>query len=660
MRNFIHNTIAGINSVHTYAAHKAVHTMALAQQQYSSSNSIIQSAAPSSVVVVENNTVTPHRTAVGTPTSQKLSPQTMNPLRQQVASASGQLASPSKDNESGNEGRGRGGRDHSREREQRGEGRPIKGKEKRADVNIASTIVTMVTSSNSDSNHIKHQAAAASSNEKEYQRTVVATASPLTTVVAASNPHNFLLPGTTPAALTSPPISSPAMALGGLNLSALPTAAPLTISALSNQLLASTGLPAAGAITATGISTPTGGLLSPILYGNNPFLTVLGSSPSLSIAAASSQPAAASLLQATAATLNQPTAQTGTNVGGVNLQLIKQLQEKINAHLQAIPSNQRGDIGSAGASMLATAAQGGFGRTPLQQALLASGLDHGLSKRERLLESMLMSKTPVYCIASPPEVLASDVLKSEHTIEYIDTRRKISNSRCSSGNESGCSAENEPVTVSDGGNLDQKPEIAKESRGGQSSTRAVGSQSLMSSRTTEAEVTNSLIRGCVSNNTHLLASPSLSTVAISKTTPISSSQAATVTARVAHPQALSGLSLLNTTPSFSLPTTAQIQQQTGFPLLSYTAAVPPTTAAALTPTFSSPLKGYYIMLNPLATAAAGAAVAGGSAAVQPIMIAAAAGGTAAASPTVCGGTTAIQVPGLTAAASLVFLHLLLL
>jgi hypothetical protein len=332
--------------------------------------------------------------------------------------------------------------------------------------------------------------------------------------------------------------------------------------------------------------------------------------------------------------------------------LIKQLQEKINLHLQAIPSNQRGDISSAGASMLATAAQGGFGRTPLQQALLASGLDHGLSKRERLLESLLMSKTPVYCIASPPEVLASDVLKSEHTIEYIDTRRKT---RCSSGNESGCSAENEPVTASDSGNLDQKPEMAKESRGGQSS-RAVASQSLMSSRTTEAnKVTTSLIRGCVSNNTHLLAS-SLSTVshsAISKSTPISSSQTATVMAGVTPPQVLSGLSLLNTTPSsFSLPTTAQIQQQTGLPLLSYAAAVPPTTAAALTPTLSSPLKGYYIMLNPLATAAAGAAVAGGSAAVQPIMIAAAAGGTAAASPTVCGGTTAIQVPALTAAASL--------
>lgn len=613
--------------------------MALAQQQYSSSNSIIQSAAPSSVVVMENNTIIPHRTAV-TPTSQKLSPQTNSPLLQQVAS--GQLAvSPSKDSESGNEGRG-GGRDHSREREQRGEGRPRKGKERRTDVSIAST-VAMVSGSNSDSNPVKHQAAA-SLNEQH----VVAAASPLTTI-AASNPPNFLLPGTTPA-LTSPPMSSPALPLGGLNLSALPTA-PLTIGALSNQLL--TGLPAA-AITATGISTPTGGLLSPILFGNNPFLTILGSSPSLSAAAAAaSQPAAANILQATAATLNQPATQAGTNVGGVNLQLIKQLQEKINAHLQAAPSNQSGDISGAGASVLATAS-GGFGRTPLQQALLASGLDHGLSKRERLLESLLLSKTPVYCIASPPEVLASDALPSEHTIEYIDTRRKTSSSRRSSGNESRCS-EKEPVIVSEGGNLDQK-EVAMGSRGGQSS-RAVASQNPMSSgKTTEAKVTTSLIKdaaGFVSNNTHLLASPSLtvSHSLLPKTTQTSSSSSQVTTTAGRTPQVLSRLSL-NTTPlSFSLPTTAQIQQ-TGLPLLSYAAAVPPTTAAALTPTLPSPLKGYYVMLNPLATAAAGAAAAGGATAVQPIMIAAAAGGTAAASPTVCGGTTAIQVPALTAAASL--------
>lgn len=579
--------------------------------------------------------MTPHRTAV-TPTPQKLSPQTNSPLLQQVVS--GQLAaSPSKDSESGNEGRGE--RDHSREREQRGEGRPRKGKERRTNVSIAST-VAMVTSSNSDSSPIKLQAAA-SSNEQR----VIATAAPLTTL-AASNPPNFLLPGTTPA-LTSPPMSSPALPLGGLNLSALPTA-PLTIGALSNQVL--TGLPGA-AITATGISTPTGGLLSPILFGNNPFLTVLGSSPSLSTAAAASQPAAASILQATAANLNQPAAQAGTNVGGINLQLIKRLQEQINAHLQASPSSsQRGGVSGASASVLATAT-GGFGRTPLQQALLASGLDHGLSKRERMLESLLLSKTPIYCIASPPEVLASDALPSEHTIEYIDTRRNTSSSRRSSGNESRCS-EREPVAASDGGSLHRK-EVVIGSRGGQSS-RAVSSQNLMSSNVTEAKVTTSLIKdpaGGVSNNTHLLASPSLTAAQslLPKTTQTSSSQAPTAAGGTS--QVLSRLSLSATPSPFSLPTTAQIQQ-TSLPLLSYPAAVPPTTAATLTPTLPSPLKGYYIMLNPLATAAAGAAAAGGATAVQPIMIAAAAGGTAAASPTVCGGTTAIQVPALTAAASL--------
>ena len=598
--------------------------MALAQQQYSSSNSIIQSAAPSSIVVMENTT-TPHRTAV-TPNLQKLSPHT-NPLLQQVAS--GQLVSPSKDGEVSNDRRG--GRDQSREREQRGEGRPRKGKEKREDVNIAT--ITMGTSSSSDSSLIKQQAAALSNPKAEKVQPVVTAASPLTTV-AASNPPNVLLPGTT--TLTSPPMTSPAMALGGLNLSALPTA-PLAIGALSNQLLA--GLPAA-AIAPTGISTPTG-LLSPILFGNNPFLTVLGSSPSLSTAAAASQPAAASILQATAATLNQPAA-AGTNLGGINLQLIKQLQEKISTHLQAIPSSQRRDISSS-ASMLATAT-GGLGRTPLQQALLASGLDQELSKRERLLESLLMSKTPIYCIASPPEVLVSDALPSEHTIEYIDTQRKTSSSRCSSGNESRCS-ENEPVRVIGSGDLDQK-ERAKENRGGQSSRSAVN-QSLISSKTTEAKVATSLIRDSAGSASHLLTSPSL-TIAhslLSKATPTPSLQAATA------PPVLSGLSLNTTPSSFSLPTTTQIQQ-TGLPLLSYAAAVPPTTAAALTPTLSSPLKGYYIMLNPLATAAAGAAAAGGATAVQPIMIAAAAGGTAAASPTVCGGTTAVQVPALTAAASL--------
>lgn len=634
--------------------------MALAQQQYSSSNSVIQSAAPSSVVAMENNTTTSvprHRTSV-TPNSQRLSPQTNSPLLQQVTVASGQLVSPSKDSgESGNGGRG--GREllQSKEREQqRGEGRPGKRKERRADVSInASSMVppiTMVTRSSSDSSSIKQQTAASSSVKAEMaQQHVVTTVSPLTTV-AASNPLNILLPAGTTPALTSPPMTSisPAMALGGLNLSALPTA-PLTVSALSNQLLAA-GLPAA-AITPTGISTPTlsGGLLSPILFGSNPFLTVLGSAPSLSsAAAAASQPAAASnVLQATAATLNQPAAQAGTNLGGINLQLIKQLQEKISAHLQAIPNSgqQGGGISSAGAASMLATAPGGLGRTPLQQALLASGIDQGLSKRERLLESLLMSKTPVYCIASPPEMLVSDASPSEHTIEYIDTQRKTSSSRRSSGNESRCS-QNEPVKVSGSGGLDRK-ETAKGRRDGPSYRTAAASQSLMSSNMTEATMATSFVRDSVSNSSHLLGSPlnslTIARSSLSKPTPTTSSQAATVTAG-GIPPVLSGLSLNATPSSLSLPgTTAQIQQTAaGLPLLSYAAAVPRTTVAALTPTLSSPLKGYYIMLNPLATAAAGAAAAGGAAAVQPIMIAAAASGTAAASPTVCGGTTAIQVP----------------
>ena len=635
--------------------------MALAQQQYSSSNSVIQSAAPSSVVAMENNTTTSvprHRTSV-TPNSQRLSPQTNSPLLQQVTVASGQLVSPSKDSsESGN--RGGGGREllQSKEREQqRGEGRPGKRKERRADVSInaSSTVppISMVTRSSSDSSPIKQQTAASSSVKAEMaQQHVVTTVSPLTTV-AASNPLNILLPAGTTPALTSPPMTSisPAMALGGLNLSALPTA-PLTVSALSNQLLAA-GLPAA-TITPTGISTPTlsGGLLSPILFGSNPFLTVLGSAPSLSsAAAAASQPTAASnVLQATAATLNQPAAQAGTNLGGINLQLIKQLQEKISAHLQAIPnSGQRGgDISSAGAASMLATAPGGLGRTPLQQALLASGIDPGLSKRERLLESLLMSKTPVYCIASPPEVLVSDASPSEHTIEYIDTQRKTSSSRRSSGNESRCS-QNEPVKISGSGGLDQK-ETAKRRRDGPSYRTAAASQSLTSSNMTEATMATSFVRDSVSNSSHLLGSPLNSlTIAhslLSKPTPTTSSQAATVTAG-GIPPVLTGLSLSATpSSSLSLPgTTTQIQQTAaGLPLLSYAAAVPRTTVAALTPTLSSPLKGYYIMLNPLATAAAGAAAAGGATAVQPIMIAAAASGTAAASPTVCGGTTAIQVP----------------
>ena len=604
--------------------------MALAQQQYSSSNSVIQSAAPSSIVVMENNTTTPHRTAV-TSNSQQLSSQT-NPTLQQIAS--GPLASPSKDRESSNERKWERCRDHSREREERGEGRARKGKE---DVNVAAMISCNTSCSE------PQQIATSSSLKADIAQPVVTAAA---STVAASIPPNLLLPSKT--TLTSPPMTSSRMALGGLNLSALPSA-PLTIGALSNQLLA--GLPTAATITPTGITTPTG-LLSPILVNNNPFLTVLGSSPSLLAATAASQPvpAAASILQAAPSASLSQAITGGANLGGLNLQLIKQLQEKINAHLQAIPSSQRGDIGST--SLLAAATASGLGRTPLQQALLASGFDQELSKRERLLESLLMSKTPIYCIAPPPEVLASDALSSEHTIEYIDTQRKVSSSRDLNEKEGRCS-ENEQIQLSGSGGSNQR-EIAKENRSGQSS-RAAASRSLLdliSARTTEAKLATSLIKdsaGSVSNNTHLLASTSLAIArsSLSNTTLASSSQAA---AAGRTPPVLSGLSL-NAAPSFfSLPTTAQIRQA-GLPLLT---DVPPTTAATLAPTLSSPLKGYYIMLNPLATTAAGVAAAGGATAVQPIMIAAAAGGTAAASPTVCGSTTAIQVPSLTAAANLNF------
>ena len=621
------HTQTGINSVHTYAAHKAVHTMALAQQQYSSSNSIVQSAPLSSTVPVENSTTTSHRTAV-TSNLQKLSLQS-NPMLQPVAA--GQLASPSKGNESNNGGRG--GRDSEREQRERGNTRRGE-KEKRENVNSAA----MVNSSSSDSGLIMQQAAAMSSLKSEKAHPVVTAASPLTTVPALI-PHNYLLPGT--AALTSSPMTSSAMALGGLNLSTLHT--PLTVAAMSNQLLA--GLPAA-AITPTGISTPTG-LVSPVLFGNNPFLSVLGSSPSLSTTVAS-QPVAGGVLQATPvpATLNQA---AGTSI---NLQLITQLQEKINAHLQAMPSTQRGDIGN----MLAAAT--GPGRT-LQQALSISGLDQELSKRERLLESLLISKTPVYCIASAPEILVSDSLSSEHKIEYIDTLRKPSRSRDSSEIDGRCS-EDEQVDVMVGSSSDlSQRETAKESRIGQSSRAGLSLMELMSSKKTEAKLSTSvsLIKDPAvspSDKTHSLGSPShtITHSPLSNTTttiPIPSQVAASRT-----PSVLGGISLSSTTnkvtpsplsTSSLTATTAQLQQ--ALPLLSY--AVPPTTTAALT-SLASPLKSYYIMLNnPLAAAVAGAAV-GGATAVQPLMITAAATpGPTSTTPTVHGGAAAaVQVP-LTAA-----------
>lgn len=556
-------------------------------------------------------------------------------MLQQIASGP-VLASPSKNREISNERKGGRSRDHSGEREEGGEGRARKGnsKEKREDVNVAA----MINTSCSESSLIKRQIVTSSGPKAEIVQPVVTAAASPQTAVAASIPPNFLLPGTTTS--TSPPMTSSALALGGLNLSAL-SSAPLTIGALSNQLLA--GLPAT-AIAPTGISTPTG-LLSPILLGNNPFLTLLGSSPNLSAAAAASQPvpAAASILQATPnASLSQAVT-GGANLGGINMQLIKQLQEKINAHLQVGPSNQRGD-GST--NMLAAATASGLGRTALQQALFGSGFDQELSKRERLLESLLMSKTPVYCIASPPEVLISDALSSEYTIECIDTQRTAPSSRNLRESEGRCS-ENEPITVSRNEDSNRK-ETARISQSSRPAT-SQSPQDLMSAKMAKAKLLIRDSAGSFSSNAHLLASPSL-TIAHSNTTPTISSQAA---AAGGTPPVLSRLSLNATPPStFSLPTTTQIQQ-VGLPLLSYTAAVPPTTAAALAPTLSSsPLKGYYIMLNPLATAAAGVAAAGGATAVQPIMIAAAAGGTVAASPTVCGSTTAVQVPALTAAANL--------
>ena len=612
----------GINSVHTYAAHKAVHTMALAQQQYSSSNSVIQSAAPSSTVAVDNNNMTaPYRTAVTT-ILPKLTLQT-NPTQQRVVARP--LESPSNDNESGKEGR-----EEANKNMEQLEVRRTRRREEEERVNIA----TVVSSSSSHSNlAAKLQAAAFSTFSTEMVQPHAVKPASLQTAVSTSFPHNFALPST--AALASSPVASSAsFALQRLNLSALPTS-PLTVGAMSNQLLA--GLPAAAAITPTGIGTPTG-LLSPILYGSNPFLTLLGGSspslPTVTAAAASSQAAAVGVL-ATAASLNQAAA----GASDINIQLIKQLQEKISAHLQTVPSNPKGaDVGG----ILTT------GRMPPQQALSCTAFDQELSKRERLLESLLMSKSPIYCIASPPEVLFSDALPNEHTIECIDTQKKISRSRDSRIMEDRYS-EDEQVNAGYSGSDSDRKETAIERRTAQSSS-ASASQSL---RTTEAKLSTSLINASgssISNNTHLLPSPSIASTqpSLFKPTAAIPIPPQVASANVTRPL-LSGLSLA-ATPSLSLATTPQVQQA-GLPLLSY-AAHPPTTAAALAQ-LPSPLKGYYLMLNPLATAATGVTATGGATAVQPIMIAAAPGNSGALGPTVCGGTgTIVQVPALTPAAGL--------
>ena len=429
-----------------------------------------------------------------------------------------------------------------------------------------------------------------SSNSSSPHSSPKQTLSEQSTSQTVSNPCNLNIYNPT-ALTTSPMTSSSSAAALGLNLSALRAASPFTV-AMPNPLL--TGLSGT-----PGISTPSGiaGLVSPILLGNNPFLTVLGSSSGLSKTAitAASQPGAGA---AAVYTQVQPGA-------SAHLQLITQLQDRISAQLRTSPAQR--DIGSLLANIGTTS----------QVVAAASGFGQDLNNRERQLESLLMSKTPVYCIASPPEVLVSqdEVLSMEHVIKYIDTLSpSLTDSMSNGGKKKGghCSPDKEVIASSCNSTVSNASCEELEKTTNTSRKKRVGKSSgLLESMLSKSETKPSTSPTKDASSTK---HPKKTTSQPPHPTSHHSPTKAMTTSPLVVTSAVSGI-----TPAPSILSTNSVAAPAAALPLLY-AAQPTTVAAALTPLASpplaSPIKGYYVVLNPSL-----AAVGQATAAVQPLMIA---------------------------------------
>ena len=234
--------------------------------------------------------------------------------------------------------------------------------------------------------------------------------------------------------LTSPPLTAPSVL--GLSLATHHPQAALT-AAMSTQLLAGLNLPA---LAAPGVATPLGnlaGLTSPVLFGGNPFLSLLASSQGLpkTVAMATNSMGgalhAASPAMAAALYKNSQSQQIGSvQQQASQLQFLSQLQERIQAHLRTLPSpatasstlasthiaqrEQMNRLLSLGAGN-ANVAAANFPSSSPAAATATPSTEFRLefdqrSVRDLQLEQVVTTRTPpIHCIAAPPEILANSL-----------------------------------------------------------------------------------------------------------------------------------------------------------------------------------------------------------------------------------------------------------
>lgn len=509
-------------------------------------------------------------------------------------------------------------------------------------------------------------------HKSEFVAATTSSSKTLTATPAASIPNNFIL--TSGTNQTSSHVSKPSEV--GPNLSSLQTSNVLN-AAISNPLNAAISNPLLTGLnlfTVPGIGTPTGslaGLVSPVLFTNNinPFLAVLGSSPNLlkfaPVTTTKSSPVGGVINTATAAApviSYAPNQQASGVTSPQNLQLLSQLQERINAHLQSSTTLLTDSSTSLQRDMNNLLCLPRAGVSALEAASLSatSVLDQELSKRERKLELLAMGKSPVHCIASPPEILWSrhGALPSEHTIEYIDTLQlKVQSSRGSGpALESNYSIGKRAVSSRTGISNSNHEELTREIRNSGGSRKGCLEELPSESKPSNNSATRSdyhlnLLK-LKPSKSHLTDSHShLTSLSLPNTTvktipssPLQADSSNLVSATISSPSStqMSRLSTLQVaaTPSevktssvvtslSSVPSATPMTPAVipaGFPLIY---AVPPTTAAATathglrtTPLASSPLRGdFYVMLNPsAATSGVGTC---GSTTMQSLMIAAA-------------------------------------
>lgn len=641
--------------MHTYAAHKAVHTMAMAQQQHHSHSYLIHSSSGSSsgsVMPVSltsststaNSVSLTNRVATLQSSQKQLSSET-NPTIQMALKSATRSSSE-------HEIAGAGGK-----LVQQGD-REIEEEDENDHLSKESS-----STHNSDRNkghtpfnnydHTSEQFVAATTSSSS--KTLTATPSSLI-------PSNFIHPPGTTA--TSSPVSK---SLGAAsNLSALQASNALN-AAISNPLL-----PGLNLFTLPGIGTATGnlaGLVSPVLLANNvnPFLAVLGSSPTLlksaPVTTTKSSSIGGVINSATAAApviSYAPNQQASCLTGAQNWQLLSQLQERINAHLRSstTPLTDTSTGMQRDMSNLLSLSTPGVSALEAAAISATSVLDcsHELGKKERKLELLAMGKPPVHCIASPPEVLWSThgALPVEHTIEHIDTLQwKAKSSQGSSPTTEGSYSIGKKI-ISNRTEISNSnhEELTRESRNTGASIKfgLEESESILPNTSfTRSDCHPSLMKlesnksRWTDTQSHLtspsLPSTNVRTISSSPSQVASSNLVSATTISSPSPTQISRLSSVQVTATSSkvsnsskvtslnpVPSATSMAPALGFPLVyavpPNTVAVTATPALSTTPQLaSSPLRGdFYVMLNPsVATSSVGTC---GGTTVQSLMIAA--------------------------------------